>query len=126
MHMPKKKKTSLEMSKKFAIFSCICFFIVLILSGISIVYNVSDYEIIVTLITVSGTAFSTTIAFYYNKAQKENLYKLKRELLKDRYTYLKEFQVMTDEKADYEMEKALDDLEGELNDLEINDETIIS
>ena len=126
MHMPKKKKTSLEMSKKFAIFSCICFFIVLILSGISIVYNVSDYEIIVTLITVSGTAFSTTIAFYYNKAQKENLYKLKRELLKDRYTYLKEFQVMTDEKADYEMEKALDDLESELNDLEINDETIIS
>ena len=126
MHMPKKKKTSLEMSKKFAIFSCICFFIVLILSGISIVYNVSDYEIIVTLITVSGTAFSTTIAFYYNKAQKENLYKLKRELLKDRYTYLEEFQVMTDEKADYEMEKALDDLEGELNDLEINDETIIS
>ena len=89
--MSKKKKTSLEMSKKFAIFSCICFFIVLILSGISIVYNVSDYEIIVTLITVSGTAFSTTIAFYYNKAQKENLYKLKRELLKDRYTYLKEF-----------------------------------
>ena len=126
MHMPKKKKTSLEMSKKFAIFSCICFFIVLILSGISIVYNVSDYEIIVTLITVSGTAFSTTIAFYYNKAQKENLYKLKRELLKDRYAYLKEFQVMTDEKADYEMEKALDDLESELNDLEINDETIIS
>ena len=33
---------------------------------------------------------------------------------------------MTDEKADYEMEKALDDLESELNDLEINDETIIS
>lgn len=121
-------KTSVETSKKLLIFIAILFLFSICLSAAIYLYTLTaciecSYEFLITIVTVSGGSFSTAAGFYYNKAKTENIYKLKKDLLKDRYEYLKEFQVMNDDKADYEMEQALDDLETELNSAEAVDIT---
>ena len=92
-------KKKMETSKKIALFSAICFAIALLFSMATFIYesytgSYSDPTMLIALISVSGATFGTTCAFYYNKAKGENLFKLKKSFLKDKYTLLKEMQML--------------------------------
>ena len=92
-------KKKMETSKKITLFISICFAIVLLFSMLAFGYesytgNQSDSTLLVALVTVSGTAFGTTCAFYYNKAKGENLFKLKRSFLEYKYSLLKDMDLL--------------------------------
>ena len=116
-------KNNMETSKKIALFAAICFAAVLIYSMVLFGYdmyigNSSDPTMLVALITVSGAAFGTTCAFYYNKAKGENLFKLKREFLQDKYTILQEFHLLNDEYVESEIMNEVEEIESDFDEEE--------
>ena len=92
-------KKKMETSKKITLFISICFALVLLFSMVVFGYesytgNRSDSTLLVALVTVSGAAFGTTCAFYYNKAKGENLFKLKQSFLKFKYSLLQDMDLL--------------------------------
>lgn len=116
-------KNKMETSKKIALFSAICFAAVILFSMAVFIYescteSYSDSTMLVTLITVSGAAFGTTCAFYYNKAKGENLFKLKRSFLKYKYSILQDMKVLDEDYAESEIEKEIDNIEEDFEEEE--------
>ena len=115
--MKNKKKKRLETSKKLALLSGICFVVALVYSiGVftySVLNDIScDFTMLITLITVTGAAFGTTTAFYYNKSKAENLYKVKSSYLKVKYLILKDVDVLDESEIQSELQTELDKIES--------------
>ena len=116
-------KNKMETSKKIALFSAICFAVVLLFSMAAFIYesivcSYSDSTMLITLISVSGATFGTACAFYYNKAKGENLFKLKRSFLKYKYSILQDMKVLDEDYAESEVEKEIDNIEEDFEEEE--------
>ena len=82
-------KTTMQTSKKLALFSCICFAVAIIFSMVVFAYGVIndkmlESSMLVTLITVSGAVVGVTMVSYSNKARYENVSKLQQAGLKSK------------------------------------------
>ena len=96
----------------FAVVVAVCLFIFVYctLSGICF-----DWTGIVTLLTVSGTVFSTAIATYEAKAKAENVNKIKRSFLREKYDILKEIGVLDYSRAQFEIENEINNIDCKLD-----------
>ena len=96
----------------FAVVVAVCLFIFVYctLSGICF-----DWTGIVTLLTVSGTVFSTAIATYESKAKAENVNKIKRSFLREKYDILKEIGVLDYSRAQCEIENEINNIDCKLD-----------
>lgn len=113
-------KKKMETSKRIAWASIICFITTVIYSVIiftySLIYDkVFDAGLLVTMITVTGAAFATTAAFYYNKARCENMIKLQQSFLKTKYLILKEVQLLDEYRVQSELDTELTKIESNLD-----------
>lgn len=122
-------KKKMETSKKIALFSAICFAVVLLFSMAVFIYETfigsySDPTMLVTLITISGATFGTTCAFYYNKAKGENLFKLKQTFLEYKYSRLKDMNLLNQEDIESEILNDFEEIEADFDEEEniINEE----
>ena len=112
-------KKRMETSKKLAWASIICF-VATIIYGIviftySIIYDkVFDAGLLVTMVTVTGAAFATTTAFYYNKSRYENLIKLQQSFLKTKYLILKDVQMLDEYRVQTELDTELSKIESNM------------
>lgn len=120
-------KKKVETSKKIAWLSGICFVVVLIYSMVIFAYGifscktygeyptynytVTDYTMLITLITVTGATFGTTTAFYYSKSKYENVNKIQRSFLKSKYLILKEINALDESRIQSELENELSKIE---------------
>lgn len=116
-------KKKMETSKKIALFASICFAIVILFSMAVFIYEsyIGDYTdptMLVTLISISGAAFGTTCAFYYNKAKGENLFKLKRSFLEYKYSLLKEMNLLDQDSLESEIINEIEEIESDFNEEE--------
>lgn len=106
----------METSKKLAWFSGVCFAIaimysILIFTYCSITGRICDYTMLITLISVTGAVFGTTVAFYYNKARFENTMKLQTASLKSKYLILKDVNLLDEYRTQTELENELSKIE---------------
>ena len=110
----------IETSKKLAWASVICFVIAIVYSVLIFTYSViankiCDFTMLITLITVTGAAFGTTTAFYYNKSRFENIIKLQKSSLKSKYLILKDVNVLDDTRVQIELENELAKIESDID-----------
>lgn len=113
----------METSKKIALFASICFATVLLFSMAvfgyeSYIGTYSDPTLLVGLVTVSGAAFGTTCAFYYNKSKGENLFKLKRSFLEYKYSLLKDMNLLNNEYLEAEITEEVEEIEADFDEEE--------
>ena len=113
-------KNKIENSKKLAWFSGICFALAMLYSILIFTYGaicdkMIDYTMIITLITATSAVFGVTIASYMNKGRYENTVKIQRGFLKEKYTILKELGVLDNDRAVQEIEDELTDMETDFD-----------
>jgi hypothetical protein len=113
----------METSKKLAWLAGICFLVAIIYSILIFTYSIvtdkmCDCTVLVTLITVTGAAFGTTCAFYYNKSKGENLFKMKFSFLQYKYQILRDMDAFTEEYMKEEVENEVDKIECDLDEKE--------
>ena len=113
-----KTKKKIETSKKFAWVSTICFVISLLYVFVMFTYCVItekavDFVVFATIITVAGSAFGTTMCFYFNMNKAKNLYLIKRGFLKLKYLLLDKIGKLDDERKDGEIEFELSKIEAD-------------
>lgn len=111
-------KNKIQTSKKLAVFSCICFGIVLVYSMAVFIYcaimdKSPDMSVIITIITVAGGAFGVTMATYSNKSRYENVIKEQRKTLKAKYLILKDVGALDEERLISEIEDELSKIESD-------------
>lgn len=116
--MKKIIKNKIQTSKKLAVFSCVCFAIILVFSMAAFSYcaimdRVSDMTVLITLITVTGGAFGVTMASYSNKSRYENVIKEQRKTLKAKYLILKDVGSLDEERLQMEIEEELSKIESD-------------
>ena len=103
-------KQKMETSKKLAWFSGICFVLTVIYSVLMFTYGslydkILDYTLLITLISVTGGVFGLTMASYMNKGRYENVTKIERDFLREKYTILKDIGVLNYDRAVTEIEE---------------------
>lgn len=106
----------METSKKLAWLSGACFVVVLLYSIAAFTYSilndtVYDFTMLITLITVTGAAFGVTCSMYYNKSRFENVIKIQKSYLREKYIILKEIGVLDCERAVSEIEEEFTGIE---------------
>ena len=111
-------KNKIQMSKKLAVFSCVCFALVLIFSMAAFSYcaimdKAPDMAVLITLITIAGGTFGVTIASYSNKSRYENVIKEQRKTLKAKYLILKDVGALDEERLISEIEDELSKIESD-------------
>ena len=110
----------MEFSKKIVIATGAIFaLVVLICMGIFVYCTISnimyDWTGIVALLTVSGSVFGTTIAVYANKARAENVGKIKRSFLREKYEILQDIGVLDSVRAQAEIEEEIGQIDSRLH-----------
>ena len=113
----------MEFSKKIIVFTGIVFCLVIaICLGIFVYCTVSgimyDWSGIVTLLSVSGAVFGTSAAFYYNKSKAENIYKLRKSFLREKYALLSEVGLLDEMRAQREIEAEIEKIDSGLDEAE--------
>ena len=121
-------KQKMETSKKlllvtglifaFVVFVCLCIFVYCTLNYVSF-----DWTGIVTLLTVAGSVFGTTIATYSNKAKLENVYKIKRSFLREKYEILKELGMLDQCRVQMEIESEISQIDYQIENAEMDTAT---
>jgi len=116
-------KQRMETSKKvllctgliFAVVVAVCVgvFVYCTISGV-----VYDWTGMVTLISISGGVFGTSIAAYFNKASRENLLKIKIGFLQRKYDILKEIGILDYFSARSELENEINQIDNCANTME--------
>ena len=109
-----------ETSKKLAWFSGICFAVAIAYSVLIFTYGIivgamCDFVLPVTLITVTGAVFGVTMASYMNKGRYENVVKIQRSFLKEKYTILQEIGALDNFRAVQEIEDELTEIENDFD-----------
>ena len=113
-----KKKT--ETSKKLAWFSGVCFVLSIIYSVLVFTYgtykgDVYDFTLPITLITTTGAVFGVTMASYSNKSRYENVIKIQKDFLKEKYAILQEMGMLDNDRAMQEIEEVLSDIDADFD-----------
>ena len=116
--MKEKIKNKIQTSKKLAVFSCICFAVTLVFSMATFIYcaimdKSPDMTVLITLITITGGAFGTTIVSYSNKSRYENVIKEQRKTLKSKYLILKDVGSLDEDRLKAEIEDELAKIESD-------------
>ena len=106
------KKIVITTGAIFALVILICLGIFVYCTMFNVIY---DWTGIVALLTVSGSVFGTTIAVYMQKAKIENVYKIKRSFLRNKYEILNEIGVLDTMRAQAEIEEEINQIDGRLN-----------
>lgn len=109
-------KKKIETSKKLAWFSGICFAIAVIYSVLIFAYGiytntVCDFTLPITLLTVTGAVFGVTMVAYNSKSRYENVTKIQKDYLREKYTILKELGVLDSSRAISEIEEEFIEIE---------------
>lgn len=109
-------KNKIETSKKLAWFSGICFAIAVIYSVLTFAYGmyinvVCDFTLPITLLTVTGAVFGVTMVAYNSKSRYENVTKIQKDYLREKYTILKELGVLDNSRAISEIEEEFMEIE---------------
>lgn len=110
----------MEFSKKIVVATGVIFaLVILVCSGIFVyctVWNTMyDWTGIVALLTVSGSVYGTAIAVYANKARPENVLKIKRSFLREKYEILQDIGVLDSVRAQAEIEEEIGQIDNRLN-----------
>lgn len=114
---PKQKMTN---SQRLAWFSGICFAIAIIYSILIFTYGVfadsmSDFAMLITLITVTGAVFGVTMVSYGNKSRYENVTKIQQGFLREKFSILKELGVLDKHRAIEEIEEEFTEIESDFD-----------
>lgn len=96
----------------FAVVIAVCLYLFIYCTIYSVYF---DWTGIVTLLTVSGTVFTTAIAAYEAKAKAENVNKIKRSFLREKYDILKEIGVLDYGRAQSEIENEINQIDYKLD-----------
>lgn len=109
-------KKKMETSKKLAWLSGTCFVITLLCSLAAFVYSVLyevmlDFTLLITLMTVTGAVFGVTMVAYNNKSRYENVTKIQKDYLREKYSILKEMGVLDNSRAVLEIEEEFAEIE---------------
>ena len=110
-------KKRMETSKKLAWLSGSCFVITLLCSLAAFVYSalyelMFDFTLLITLITVTGAVFGVTMVAYNNKSRYENVTKIQKDYLREKYTILKDMGVLDKDRAVLEIEEEFAEIEA--------------
>ena len=110
----------MEFSKKIVLATGIAFSIVVaICLGIFVyctLFNAFyDWTGIVALLTVSGSVFGTLAAVYMNKAKFENVNKIKRSFLREKYEILNDIGVLDVVRAQNEIDEEISNIDAYVN-----------
>lgn len=113
-------KNKIETSKKIVLATGLIFALVIIVClGIFVFCTIAcvdyDWTGIVSLLTVSGSAFTTTIAAYESKAKAENVYKIKLSFLQEKYNILKNIGALDISRAQLEIENEINQIDCHLD-----------
>ena len=111
-------KRKMETSKKLAWFSGVCFAIAVIYSVEIFTYGIKmdsqcDFTLPITMLTVTGAVFGVTMVAYNSKSRYENVTKIQKDFLREKYSILKEIGVL-----DYN--RAIAEIEDEFAEIEAN------
>lgn len=112
----KKSNKKMETSKKLAWFSGICFAIAVMYSVLIFAYGVivgvmCDFALPITLITVTGAVFGVTMVAYNSKSRYENVTKIQKDFLREKYSILKDIGVLDHNRAVMEIEEEFTEIE---------------
>lgn len=112
-----KPQNKIETSKKLAWFSGTCFAIAILYSIFIFTYgaitgNMCDFTLPVTLVTVTGAVFGVTMVAYNSKSRYENVTKIQKDFLREKYTILKDIGVLDHDRAVMEIEEEFADIEA--------------
>lgn len=110
-------KQKMETSKKLAWLSGACFVITLLCSLAAFVYSalyelMFDFTLLMTLMTVTGAVFGVTMVAYNNKSRYENVTKIQKDYLREKYAILKEMGVLDNNRAISEVEEEFAEIEA--------------
>lgn len=110
----------MEFSKKLVLATGIAFGVVVtICLGIFVyctLFNAFyDWTGIVALLTVSGSVFGTTAAVYMNKSKLENVNKIKRSFLREKYEILNDIGVLDVVRAQNEIDEEISNIDAYFN-----------
>ena len=110
-------KKQMETSKKLAWLSGTCFVFTLLFSMVAYVYCVlydieCDFTLLVTLLSATGAVFGVTMVAYNNKSRYENVTKIQKDYLREKYTILKEMGVLDSNRAVLEIEEEFAEIEA--------------
>ena len=113
----------IEASKKIIIFLSSCFILALVYGIAMFTYSVVrdksiDFTFLITIVTTTGAALCGAVAFYYNKAKMENVYKIKKSFLQEKYNILKKSGILTIEYAQQELMDEVQSIDAKLNEEE--------
>lgn len=113
----------METSKKLILVTGLIFAVVVVVCLGIFVYctlysAMFDWTGIVTLLTVTGSVFGTAIATYENKAKIENVYKIKRSFLREKYEILKELGMLDQSRAQLEIEGEISQFDYQIDNME--------
>lgn len=109
-------KNKIQTSKKLAWFSGICFAVAVVYSVLIFAYGVymgamCDFTLPITLLTVTGAVFGVTMVAYNSKSRYENVTKIQKDYLREKYTILKELGVLDHSRAITEIEDEFAEIE---------------
>jgi hypothetical protein len=112
----KKSNKKMETSKKLAWFSGICFAVAVMYSVLIFAYGVivgvmCDFALPITLITVTGAVFGVTMVAYNSKSRYENVTKIQKDFLREKYSILKDIGVLDHNRAVMEIEEEFTEIE---------------
>lgn len=111
-----KKISTVQTSKKLAWFSGICFAVAIIYCMITYARGAKDgglYDtsMLVTLLSTTGAVFGVTMIAYNSKSRYENVVKIQKGYLREKYNILKEMGVLDYSRAISEIEEEFSDIE---------------
>lgn len=109
-------KQKMETSKKLAWFAGSCFALAVMYSVLIFTYGVyvgtmCDFTLPITLVTVTGAVFGVTMVAYNSKSRYENVTKIQKDFLREKYTILKDIGVLNYDRAVMEIEEEFADIE---------------
>jgi hypothetical protein len=112
-----KENKKVQTSKRLAWFSGICFAIAVIYSVLIFAYgmyvdSMCDFTLPITLLTVTGAVFGVTMVAYNSKSRYENVTKIQKDFLREKYSILKEIGVLDYDRAITEIEEEFADIEA--------------
>lgn len=111
-----KKLSTVQTSKKLAWFSGTCFAVAIIYCMITYARGAKDgglYDtsMLVTLLSTTGAVFGVTMIAYNSKSRYENVVKIQKGYLREKYDILKEMGVLDYSRAISEIEEEFSDIE---------------
>lgn len=117
----------MEFSKKIVICTGVIFMLTVIACVVLVGYFtingiIFDWANITSIITIVGGAFTASITTYSVKAKMENIYKIKKSFLQEKYDLLSKAGMLTPDYAQQELSEEIGGIDMQLNEAELEAE----